>query len=139
MTARTSLLSSLAVLEQGLSVSYCSHTNRPAMAPRARLLFQPAQAPAPVHSSPSPARSVAHQPLPPASPLHAVEGLFSLLPGGGIRVGERAVRVPPGTVIERLEPRAHEAGDGTKGVRWSGSDEQGQPGTWTLWLLGCVL
>ncbi|GAA5838852.1 hypothetical protein JCM9279_003880 [Rhodotorula babjevae] len=107
------------------------------MTPRARLVFQVAP-PLPAGPPLSPS-SGARAPLPRSLPLPpaelAGEGTFSILPAGGVRVGEREVRVSAGSAVERVVERAVGLGESAKGLSWVGVDERGRSGQWTLWLL----
>ncbi|BGP41699.1 hypothetical protein JCM10449v2_005690 [Rhodotorula kratochvilovae] len=108
------------------------------MPPRARLLFVPAPPapPPPLGHSALPAPPTTRdKPLPHPPPLHDTQGAFSLLAGGGVKVGERGVQVARGTSIERADAASSNDAQGAKGLRWSGTDERGVQGQWTLYLL----
>ena len=110
------------------------------MAPRARLVFQVAPPPStsPPLSASDRARAATPRPLPPPPAQVVTKGVFSILPTGGVRVGEREVRVPAGTPVERVDERAVGLVESAEGLRWAGMNEQGRSGQWTLWLLKCV-
>ncbi|KPV72357.1 uncharacterized protein RHOBADRAFT_46807 [Rhodotorula graminis WP1] len=108
------------------------------MAPRARLVFQLAPPPPPAGPAPSPtsgARADRPRPLPHPPAQLASQGVFSILPAGGARVGARDVRVPAGSAVERVGKGTVALAESAEGLRWAGTDQQGRPGHWTLWLL----
>ncbi|GAA5889373.1 hypothetical protein JCM8208_007858 [Rhodotorula glutinis] len=111
-----------------------------AMAPRARLVFQVAPPPpaGPPLAPASEARLARPRPLPPPPAQVVSEGVFMILPAGGVRVGEREAQVVAGTAVEQVSERAVALVESAKGLRWTGTDEQGRRGQWTLWLLGAT-
>ncbi|GAA5898317.1 hypothetical protein JCM6882_000127 [Rhodosporidiobolus microsporus] len=109
------------------------------MAPHARLTFTPA---APPPASPVAQQATTHisKPLPPLPPTIDVTGTFSLLPTGGVLVGETSVRVERGTAVERTREGEGAGADerAGRGLWWHGQDGDAREGKWELLLLGAT-
>lgn len=108
------------------------------MAPQARLTFTPSSSLAPAHQA-APAllsSSAQHEkPLPKLPPRVDCTGPFSLLRGGGVKVGTLEVAIQPGTTVNRASPGEYGA-ESSGELRWEGYDEAGRAGTWSLHLIG---
>ncbi|GAA5822312.1 hypothetical protein JCM11251_006297 [Rhodosporidiobolus azoricus] len=109
------------------------------MAPHAHLTFTPTAFPSSAADVPAlrPPLKASHKPLPSHAPSVDVTGAFSLLPEGGIVVGEMVVKVERGTGVERgAEREATQADErATRSLWWRGRDTAGEEGRWELFLL----
>uniref|UniRef100_A0A0K3CR87 FGENESH: predicted gene_11.73 protein n=1 Tax=Rhodotorula toruloides TaxID=5286 RepID=A0A0K3CR87_RHOTO len=95
------------------------------MAPQARLTFTPSSSLAPAHQA-APAllsSSAQHEkPLPKLPPRVDCTGPFSLLRGGGVKVGTLEVAIQPGTTVNRASPGEYGA-ESSGELRWEGATE----------------
>ncbi|GAA5981888.1 hypothetical protein JCM11641_001932 [Rhodosporidiobolus odoratus] len=99
------------------------------MPPQARLIFVLTASSQPPLSPTPPGE----KPLPSPPPAVDVQGDFSLLPGGGLRVGGMSIRVERGTQVERIE-----GVNGERGLSWMGKLGERNEGLWELWLQGAT-